>query len=159
MDGMDIIFKLVTSPSLIPLLFPKGLVIGLGGIDMIFKLATLDDLDVCNFNQSIWIWLIQGFPEIVISNVGPFCPCYLGCASNRLCIKNSIGGEVNPHLYLCIIVSVLLHVLIFYLIIWLLKVSLEYYQSSLAIFSSPSYHIKGFILSPGVLISIVKGNV
>lgn len=83
MDGMDIISKLVTSPSLIPLLFPRALVIGLGEINMIFKLATLDDLDVCNLNQSIWIRLIQGFPEIVISSVGPFCPCYLGCASNR----------------------------------------------------------------------------
>lgn len=142
---MDIIFKLVTSPSLIPLLFPKGLVIGLGGIDMIFKLATLDDLDVCNFNQSIWIWLIQGFPEIVISNVGPFCPCYLGCASNRLCLKNSIGGEVNPHLYLCIIVSVLLHVLIFYLIIWLLKVSLESHHSSLTKFFGKGWSMFLFI--------------
>ena len=41
---------------------------GLDGIDIIFKLATLDELDdVSNINQSIWIWLIpQGFSRIIL---------------------------------------------------------------------------------------------
>ena len=81
-DGMDVIFTLATSPSLMSLLFPSNfrfsehlrtLVIGPDRIDVIFKLATLDELDdVSNLNQFIWIWLIlQGFSEIVILDVGP----------------------------------------------------------------------------------------
>ena len=46
---------------------------GLDGIDVVFKLATLDELDdVSNLNQSFWFWLLpQGFSEIVILDVGP----------------------------------------------------------------------------------------
>ena len=28
-----------------------------------------------------------------------FCPCYLGCGSNTLCLVYSQGGEVRPHLH------------------------------------------------------------
>ena len=43
------------------------------GIDMIFKLATLDEPDdVNNLNESIWVWLIsQVFSEIAVLDVGP----------------------------------------------------------------------------------------
>ena len=46
---------------------------GLDGIDLILKLASLDVLDdVINLNQSIWIWFIaHGFSGIVILNVRP----------------------------------------------------------------------------------------
>ena len=45
---------------------------GLDGIDMILKLATLDELDdVSNLKQSIWVWLIpQGFSGTVILDEG-----------------------------------------------------------------------------------------
>ena len=36
-----------------------------------------------------------------------FRQCYLGCGSNRLCLKNSLGGEVSPHIHPSIIVVVL----------------------------------------------------
>ena len=43
------------------------------GIDMIFKLATLDEFDdVNNLNESIWVWLIsQVFSGIAVLDVGP----------------------------------------------------------------------------------------
>ena len=43
------------------------------GMDMIFKLATLDEPDdVNNLNESIWVWLIsQVFSEIAVLDVGP----------------------------------------------------------------------------------------
>ena len=46
---------------------------GLHGINVIFKLATLGELDdASNLSQSIWVWLIsQSFPGIVIVDVGP----------------------------------------------------------------------------------------
>ena len=58
MDGIDMILR--------------TLVMGLNGIDAIFKLVTLHVLDdVSNLNQSIWVWLIpQGFSGIVILDVG-----------------------------------------------------------------------------------------
>ena len=38
----------------------RTLVMGLDGMDVMFKLLTLDDLDsVSNLNQSIWVWLIS----------------------------------------------------------------------------------------------------
>ena len=45
---------------------------GLDGIDVIFKLETLDELDdVSNLNQSVWAWLIpQGFLGTVILDGG-----------------------------------------------------------------------------------------
>ena len=52
---MEVIFNLATSPSLMPLFFPSNfsfkeqlitLVMGLDGIDVIFKLAALDEFDV-----------------------------------------------------------------------------------------------------------------
>ena len=45
---------------------------GLDGIDMIFKLTTLDELDdVSNLNHSIWVWLMsQFFSGIAILDVG-----------------------------------------------------------------------------------------
>ena len=50
----------------------RTLEIGLDGIDVIFKLATLHRLDVSNLNQYIWGWLIlQGFSGIFILDVGP----------------------------------------------------------------------------------------
>ena len=54
-----------------------------------------------------------------------FCPCHLGCGSNRLCLEATLGSEVSPHLHPCINVGVLSHVLIFYFINWLLEGSLE----------------------------------
>ena len=68
MDGMDVRFKLATSPSLMSLLFPSNfrfqeelstLVVDLDGIDVVFKLQTLDEPDdVSNPNQSIWVSLV-----------------------------------------------------------------------------------------------------
>ena len=76
MDGLDVIFKLATSPILVLLLFPcsfiqlRTLVIGLDEIDVILKVATLDE--VSNLNHFIWNWLIpQGFLVFVILDVGP----------------------------------------------------------------------------------------
>ena len=68
---------------------------------------------------------------------------YLGCGPHRLYLENSLGFETSPQLYLCIIVGVLFHVLIFYFIVWLLKGSLESHQSSLTIFCITWYQIKG----------------
>ena len=81
--------------------------------------------------------LIQGFPFTMFFRncyflcgssrmyyhlVGPFPqssfrPCYLGCETKRLCLKNSLGSEVSPHLHACVIVGVLSHDLIFHFII------------------------------------------
>lgn len=69
--------------------------------------------------------------------------CCLGCGSNKLCLGNSPGVEVSLHLHPCIIVGVLSYVLIFYFIIWLLKGSLESFQSTRTIFSSTWCHTKG----------------
>ena len=46
---------------------------GLDGVDVIFKLPTLDEVDdVSNLKQSIWVCLTQqGFSGIVILDVGP----------------------------------------------------------------------------------------
>ena len=46
---------------------------GLDGVDVIFKLPTLDEVnDVSNLKQSIWVCLtLQGFSVIVILDVGP----------------------------------------------------------------------------------------
>ena len=121
-----------------------------------FQLAVaLNQLDhASNLNESIWVWLIpQGFSAIVIlvvSNhtycdlVGPFLqpafrPCFLGCGSNRICLENSIEGEVSLHLHPCIIVGVLSHS-------WYLTSLSDFWkshQSSLTIFSSTWCHIKG----------------
>ena len=81
LDETELIFKLVTSPSLISLIFPsnfrfqeqlKTLVMDLDGIDTIFKLAILDELDDArNLNQSICVWSKpQGFSKIIL-DVGP----------------------------------------------------------------------------------------
>ena len=77
-----------------------------------------------------------GSSHMYCDSVGPFPQsafrqCYRGWGSNRLCLKNSLRGEVNPHLYTYIIVGILSHALIFYFIIWLLRGSLESHQSSL----------------------------
>ena len=63
-DGMDVSFKLANYPSLRPLLFLSNfrfqeqlrtLVMELDGIDVIFKLESLDEPDdVSNHSQSIW---------------------------------------------------------------------------------------------------------
>ena len=63
--------------------------------------------------------------------VGPFPqstfrPCYLGYGCNRLCLENSLEGEVCPHLHPCTIVGVLSHFFVFYFIIWLLKRSIDH---------------------------------
>ena len=133
---------------------------GLDGIDIIFKLKNLDELeDVSNRNLFILVWLIflKVFSGIAIwrcwSNYmyfdleGPFLqsafrPYYLGCGFNKFCFENSLGGEVNPYLHSDIIVGVLYHVLIIYLIICILEGSLESHQSSLTIFSHTWCNIK-----------------
>ena len=66
--GKNMSFKLATSPSLMPLLFPSNfrfqeqlstLVMDLDGIYVILKLETLDEPDDVNNDQkSIWVWLV-----------------------------------------------------------------------------------------------------
>ena len=102
-------------------------------------LATSVELDgVSNLNWSIW-GLINitkffrncfgcGFNHIYCDLVEHF----LQYGSHRLCLENSLGGEVSPHLYSFITVGVSSHVLIFYFIIWLLEGSLESHQSFVA---------------------------
>ena len=71
-----------------------------------------------------------------------FRPCYLGYGFNRLCLENSLGGEVHPQRHPCINVGVLSHILIFHFVICLLEGSLESHQSSLLIFPCSRCHIK-----------------
>ena len=80
-------------------------------IDVIFRLATLDELEsqpvhsgLINtapfFRNCYFGWgfnymhydLEEYFPQ------SAFCQCYLGCGSNRLCFDNSLGGKVSLHL-------------------------------------------------------------
>ena len=68
MDKMNVIFKLTNSPSFMYLFFSKQFQVlrtvkihshWFEWVNVIFKLATLDELDNAgNFNQSIWAWLI-----------------------------------------------------------------------------------------------------
>ena len=46
---------------------------GLNGMDVIVKLATLDEFDDVNYlNQTIWLWqTAQDISKIVILGVGP----------------------------------------------------------------------------------------
>ena len=90
----------------------------------------------CGFNH-MWCDLVGPFPQ------SAFRQCCIGCCSNRLCLGKSLEGEVIPHLHDCIIVGVFSHVLIFYFIICVLEDSRKYHKSSLTIFSSTWYHIKG----------------
>ena len=102
---MYMTFKLATSHTLdaITLIraisdFKKPLT-GLGGIDVIVKLATLDDLDnVSNLNQSIWVYLMpQGFSKMLIwmrvfQSVGTFLQsafskCHHGYGFNNVFSK------------------------------------------------------------------------
>ena len=105
--GLDLIFKLETFASFMCYFFQaisgfknRNPSLGMDGIGVIFKLATLDELDdVINLNQSICVWFIpQGFSRIIILDerhfdleghfLQPvFCPCYLRCGSNNLCLR------------------------------------------------------------------------
>ena len=93
-----------------------------GWTNVIFELATLDELDdVNNLKQSIWDWIIsQDFPwiffwcspnHIYCDLVGPFLQyvfqqCYLLCWCYRLCLESFLGAEVSPHLHPCITVGI-----------------------------------------------------
>ena len=82
---------------------------GLDGIDVVFKLATLDELDdVSNLNQSFWFWLL---PQ------SAFCPCYLGCSPIDLLGEffRGWGQPSSTSLHCCGCIASCLDILHYYL--------------------------------------------
>lgn len=64
-----------------------------GGIDVIFNLATLDELNVSNLNQFIWVWLIpQSFSGIIILDAGQIMNCDF-CLHSIGCLKANTGWQ------------------------------------------------------------------
>ena len=80
-------------------------------IDVIFRLATLDELEsqpvhsglinTAPFSRNCYFGWGFNYMHYDLEEYFPqsaFCQCYLGCGSNRLCFDNSLGGKVSLHL-------------------------------------------------------------